>query len=126
MTRALMVLSATIEMATGAAFLIAPGLAEQALLGQAVSGAGIAITRVAGLALLSLGLACWPGQQDITLQAKRALLIYNLLAALYLGYLRVAGGFESYLLWPASIFHAVLTVLLAIPNKRGARPEYLG
>lgn len=120
-----MVLSAAIEMATGVAFMVVPGLAGRALLGQGLSAPGVAIARVAGLGLLSLGLACWPGEADITPQTARALFVYNLLAALYLGYLRVGGGFVSYLLWPAAIFHAVLTILLAAQNKRGTRPGYL-
>jgi hypothetical protein len=36
-----------------------------------------------------------------------ALFIYNLLAAPYLGYLRVEGGFVSYLLWPACVLHVL-------------------
>jgi hypothetical protein len=125
-TRTLVALSAGIEMATGVALIAVPGFVGRALLGQELSGAGIAVARVAGIGLLSLGLACWPGQNDGTPHAARALFVYNLLAALYLGYLRVGGGFVSYLLWPASALHAVLTILLAVQNKRGTRPGYLG
>jgi hypothetical protein len=124
--RTLVVLSSAIEMATGLALIARPAFVGRALLGTDLSAPGIAVARVAGLGLFSLGLACWPGQHDITPQTARALLIYNLLAALYLGYLRVGGGFVSYLLWPASILHAVLTILLAVQNKRGSRPGYLG
>ena len=125
-TRALMVLSAAIEMATGIALIVVPSLVGRALLGQDLSGAGIAVARVAGIGLLSLGLACWPGQADITPPTERALLVYNLLAAVYLGYLRVGAGFVSYLLWPACILHVVLTILLAVQHKRGTQPAYLG
>jgi hypothetical protein len=125
-TRTLVVLSAAIEMATGAALIVDPSFVGRALLGQDLSGAGVAVARVAGLGLLSLGLACWPGNADITPHTERALFVYNLLAALYLGYLRIGGGFVSYLLWPASILHAVLTILLAVQHKRGTRPGYLG
>jgi len=34
---------------------------------------------------------------------------------LYLGYLRVGGGFASFLLWPASALHVVFAMLLARP-----------
>jgi hypothetical protein len=125
-TRALMVLSAAIEMATGIALIVVPSLVGRALLGQDLSGAGIAVARVAGIGLLSLGLACWPGQADITPSTERALLVYNLLAAVYLGYLRVGEGFVSYLLWPACILHVVLTILLAVQHKRGTHPAYRG
>ena len=125
-TRTLVVLSSATEMATGLALIALPGLVARALLGADLSAPGIAVARVAGLGLLSLGLACWPGQHDITPHTIRALFIYNLLAALYLGYLRVGGGFVSYLLWPACVLHAVLTILFAVQNRRGVRPGYLG
>jgi hypothetical protein len=125
-TRILAMLSAAIEMATGIALIAVPGFVGRALLGQDLSGAGIAVARVAGLGLLSLGLACWPGRNDATPHVLRGLLTYNLLAALYLGYLRIGAGFVSYLLWPACALHAVLTILLVIQHKREIRPDYLG
>ena len=76
---------------------------------------------MAGLGLLSLGLACWPSRVNATAQATWALFTYNLLAAVYLGYLRVGGGFVSYLLWPAFALHALITVLLAHPAYERAR-----
>jgi hypothetical protein len=117
-TRTLVVLSSATEMATGLALIALPGLVARALLGADLSAPGIAVARVAGLGL--------PGQHDITPHTIRALFIYNLLAALYLGYLRVGGGFVSYLLWPACVLHAVLTILFAVQNRRGVRPGYLG
>jgi hypothetical protein len=87
-TRVLMVLSAGIEMATGVALIAAPGFVGRALFRADLPAAGMAVARLAGLGLLSLGVACWPGANEPTRQATRALFIYNLLAALYLGYLR--------------------------------------
>jgi len=114
-TRTLVLLSAALEVATGVALIAAPDLVARVLLGAGLSGGGIAVGRVGGFALLSLGLACWPGGDDATAHATWALFTYNLLAALYLGYLRVGGGFVSYLLWPACALHALLTLLLARP-----------
>jgi hypothetical protein len=125
-TRTLVMLSAGIEMVTGVALIAVPGFVGRELLGVDLEAPGIAVARVAGLGLLSLGLACWPGGNETTPQATRALFIYNLLAAFYLGYLRVGVGFVSYLLWPACVLHALLTILLAIQHKRETRPEYLG
>jgi len=114
-TRTLVVLSAAIEAATGAACIAVPDFVARMLLGTDLSAGGIAVARLAGIALLCLGLACWPGGGDATQSAIRALFTYNLLAAFYLGYLRVGGGFVSYLLWPACVLHAVLAILLARP-----------
>jgi hypothetical protein len=41
-----------------------------------------------------------------------ALLAYNLITALYLGYLKFAAGFVSALLWPIFVLHAVIALLL--------------
>jgi hypothetical protein len=37
----------------------------------------------------------------------------NLLAALYLGYLKITGGFASTLLWPTCALYAVIALLMA-------------
>jgi hypothetical protein len=122
-TRMLVALSSAIEAATGVALIADPTFVVRVLLGAGLSGAGIAVGGVGGLGLLSLGLACWPGGDDATAQATRALFTYNLLAAVYLGYLRVGGGFDSYLLWPACALHALLAVLLARPVYEGVRQQ---
>src|SRR5271166_6029725 len=117
-TRNLVNVSAAIESATGVALILIPDVVARVLLGNELSGSGIAVARVAGFGLLALGLACWPGGNDATAQATRALFVYNLLAGLYLGYLRVAGGFVSPVLWLASGLHVVLAVLFARPALR--------
>jgi len=57
----LLAVAAAIEAATGLALLIDPPVVTQLLPGVEVSGAAIAVGRVAGPGLLALGLACWPG-----------------------------------------------------------------
>ena len=114
-TRALVSLSAAIEAATGVALIAVPDFVARVLLGAELSASGVAVARVAGFALLSLGLACWPTADGTALSAIRALFAYNLLAALYLGYLRVSGEFVAFLLWPACALHAVLALLFARP-----------
>jgi hypothetical protein len=107
-------LAAVLEGATGIALMIQPSLVGQLLLGDGVSGAGRALSRFAGFGLLSLGLACWPGREaGANAAGLRAMLTYSLLATLYLAYLAVGGGLIGSLLWPAMVFHAVLTILLA-------------
>lgn len=107
-------MAAVIEAATGLALIVHPPLVTRLLLGDGVSGAGQALGRVAEFALLSLGLACWPGPESaaVNTPALRALLTYNLLATLYLAYLGIGGGLVGSLLWPAVVLHAVLTLLL--------------
>jgi len=124
-TRTLVLLDAALEAATGVALIADPSFVVRALLGAGLSAGGIAVGRVAGLGLLSLGLACWPSTDSATATATWALFTYNLLVALYLGYLRIGGGFVGYLLWPAFALHVFLTLLLARPAYERARQEGL-
>ena len=111
-----MVLAAALEVLTGVALIAYPGLVADLLFSAGLFGGGIAVGRVAGLGLLSLGLACWPGGDGATAQATKVLFTYNLLVASYLGYLGVGGGFAGLLLWPAFVLHALLTVSTSAPR----------
>jgi hypothetical protein len=106
--------AALLESATGLALVIDPVTVAGLLLGSDLSGAGLPLGRVAGFALFSLGIACWP-VRDATMRAApalKAMLTYNLLATTYLFYLGVRAEWVGPLLWPAMTIHAVLTVLL--------------
>jgi hypothetical protein len=111
--RVLLALAAALEAATGLALMIDPALVARLLLGGDLPGVGTALGRVAGFALLSLGLACWPQPGAANAPALRALLTYNPLVALYLLYLGIGGESVGSLLWPAVALHAVMTLLLA-------------
>ena len=114
-TRTVILFSSAIEAATGVALIAVPVVVGRLLLGIELPGSGIAVARVAGFGLLALGVGCWPKGDAATGQSIRALFIYNLLAGLFLGYLRVGGGFSGFLLWPASVVHVILALLLARP-----------
>ncbi len=98
--------AAIAEAATGVALLIVPSLVGQLLLGEELSGIAIPVARVAGIALIGLGVACWPGPPLI------GMLIYSAGVALYLAYFGLAGGLGGILLWPAIVLHVILSVLL--------------
>ena len=95
------------EAATGLALLIVPSLVGQLLLGEQLSGVAVPVARVAGMALIALGIACWPGRPLL------GMLTYSASVTLYLAYLGAAGDLNGILLWPAVVLHATLTVLLA-------------
>ena len=65
--------------------------------------------------MLALGLACWPSRQraESGSPAFRAMLIYNVLIALYLAHLGTVGHLGGLLLWPGVALHAVVALLLA-------------
>lgn len=94
------------EIVTGFALLIVPSFVGQVLLGEALTGAAVPTARVAGLALIALGLACWRDS------ALLGILTYSVAVTLYLAYVGFAGGFAGVLLWPAVVLHAVLSILL--------------
>ena len=102
-----LIFAAVAEAATGLALLVLPSLVGRLLLGEELTGVALPVARVAGIALIALGVACWPGPPRL------GMLIYSAAATLYLAYLGVAGGFIGVLLWPAVVVHAILTVLLA-------------
>ena len=103
----LLTVVATAEGLTGLALLILPSLVGRLLLGAELTGAGIRVARVAGIALIGLAIACLPGL------ALVGMLTYSTLVTVYLGYVGLTGVFVGILLWPAVVVHAILTFLLA-------------
>lgn len=102
-----LVLAAVSEAGTGLALLIVPSLVGRLLLGEELTGIAIPVARVAGIALVALGVACWPGPPLI------GMLVYSGAVTLYLAYVGFVGGFTGILLWPAVVLHVILTILLA-------------
>jgi len=116
-------ISAVIEVATGLALLAVPSLVGQLLLGHELSGIAIPVARVAGIALIALGLACCPGRDKGNLsRALRAMLFYNPLVALYLAYLGIAGQGTGPLLWPAVGLHTLIAISLGRAWLMSRRP----
>ena len=109
-----LIIAAISEAATGLALLIAPSLVGQLLLGVEFAGVALPVARVAGIALIALGIACWPGPSLV------GMLIYSALITVYLAYLGLA-GFAGVLLWPAVVLHVILTALLALSGREKQR-----
>jgi hypothetical protein len=110
-----LIFAAAAEAATGLALLIVPSLVGLLLLGEELSGVAIPAARVAGIALIALGIACWPGRPLV------GMLIYSALVALYLAYLGFASGVTGVFLWPAIVLHAILAALLSYHGARMLR-----
>jgi hypothetical protein len=98
---------------TGLFMLASPWLFGQLILGVDFSGPALALGRIGGAAMFALGLASWPSSATVT-PAFRALLVFNVLATLYLGYLGGIAKMEGVLLWPAVAVHAALAILLVL------------
>jgi hypothetical protein len=107
-----LILAAVGEAATGAALLVVPSLVGRLLFGEELTGVAIPIARVTGIALIALGVACWPGP------ARIGMLTYSAAVTLYLAYVGFAGGLSGTLLWPAVVLHVILTALLIRASTR--------
>jgi hypothetical protein len=101
-----LIFAAVGEAATGVGLLLVPQLVGQLLLGVELTGMAATVARVAGIALIGLGVACWPGPPLI------GMLAYSSTVTLYLAYVGFVGGLAGILLWPAVVLHAILTALL--------------
>ena len=119
MTKVL-VLAAVGEGATGMALLIVPSLVGRLLLGEELTGIAIPVARVAGIALVALGVACWPGTPLV------GMLTYSAVITLYLAYVGFAGGLTGILLWPAVVLHVILTALLTRASTKDQEMKNIG
>ena len=102
-----LIFAAVAEAATGLALVIVPSLVGYLLLGEELTGVAIPVARVAGIAVIALGIACSPGPPLV------GMLTYSALVTLYLAYFGFAGGLTGVLLWPAVALHAVLKIFLS-------------
>jgi hypothetical protein len=107
-------LTAIIEVLTGLGLLVVPAIVVRLLLNSEISGAALPLGRVAGVALLALGVACWLARNDTASSAARglvsAMLLYNIGATLILGAAGLGSGLVGLILWPAVILHAAMAV----------------
>jgi hypothetical protein len=105
-------ITAGLEAGAGLALLVAPALVIAFLFGSSEIETAIAIGRLAGAALLSLGAACWGARHDAGSAASRALvnglLIYNTAVVA----LAFSGSFGQVTLplWPAVLVHGAMAV----------------
>jgi hypothetical protein len=127
----LLIVTALGEGGTGLLLLVAPSVPLALLLGDDQASRETAlVARVAGAALLALGVACWVGRFDKRSPTHFGLLTgvlaYDVAAAVLLAY---AGLFLKLLgvaLWPAILVHASLAVWCVLCLRGEPRPEDAG
>ncbi len=110
-----LIVTAIVEGGAGVCLLLLPAIALEVLLGvsQAVPEATL-VGRVAGAALLALGVASWFGRNDLHSPAQRGLLtgllIYNGTVAVLLVYAALGLSMAGIALWPAVGLHVSMAV----------------
>jgi hypothetical protein len=107
---AVLKLAAAAEAGFGAVLAAYPPIVGRLLFGVDVAGLAEVVSRFAGIALVGLGVACWPGPSGRSV--LNGMLVYGTLAALYLAVVGLGGEFAGVLLWPAVAAHVVLALLL--------------
>jgi hypothetical protein len=123
-TSRLLAVSAVIELGAGFALLSCPSATAALLVGAPLElSATLTVARVAGVALLSLGVACWLARDDAQSRAARGLLaamvLYNLGASIVLGIDGIGSQPVGIALWPAVVLHAGMTAWCVV-NLLGA------
>ena len=109
----LLKLTAIIETATGLGLMAVPSVVVRLLLDSALdTSAAVMLGRVAGAALLALGVACWLARDDTQSRATRglvvAMLMYNIPATAVLAFAGIGLGLHGVALWPAVVLHAAM------------------
>lgn len=105
--------SAVVEILTGLALLVTPTFVVGLLLSDGANPTGLAVARILGIGLLSVGIAGWESQgKEIHFAPRAGLCTYNVGAATTLLILGTYGGMNGILLWPAMILHAVIGAMM--------------
>jgi hypothetical protein len=113
--KTLLIVTASLEAVTGIALLLSPALPVSLLLGAVLdTPGGVTVARVAGAAVLALGIACWLARDDRQSRAARgvvaAMSLYNVAAVTVLAYAGLALGLSGVALRPAVVLHLILAV----------------
>jgi hypothetical protein len=112
--KALLVVTAAIEVGAGLGLALAPAMLVPMLLGASLDTlGGLVAARIAGAALLSLGLACWLARSDAGRAAGvmvAAMSFYNVAATAVLVYAGLAMRLSGIGLWPATLLHGAMAI----------------
>ena len=113
--RTLLIVTALLEATAGFALAASPSLVILLLLGSPLdTPSGSVVGRLAGVALLTLGLVCWLARNDqlnrVTAGPAAAMLFYNIAVATLLVYARLGLGLPGIGLWPTVVLHAALAL----------------
>ena len=112
-SKLLLSVTGALEAATGLVLLLAPSMLVELLLGAPPgTPAGVTVSRVAGAAVLALGIACWLARGEAASGAANgliaAMLLYNVGAVVILVLAWISPGLSGIAFWPVVLGHAAL------------------
>jgi hypothetical protein len=107
------IVTTVMEAGVGLALLALPARVVSLLLGASLdSAAGFTVARLAGCALLSLGVACWLARNDGQTRAASglviAMLVYNTTVAILLAFAGLAQDSFQTILGVVIVLHAIM------------------
>jgi len=111
----LFIVTALSEGGIGLLLLVLPSVPQALLLGtNQASPETTFFARIAGAALLAIGVTCWLGRSDTLSPAQRGLiagvLVYDAAAVALLAYAGLSLGLVGIALWPAVVLHSMLAI----------------
>ena len=116
-------LSCLVELGTGTALLLTPGLAMTLIVGSSLPNGGNQMAQLFGAAILCLGLSCWSssGSTERASMPIIGLTAYNVIAGLLLALFSITGVANAFVAIPAALLHIALGVVLFIDQRRPLR-----
>lgn len=127
-SKLLLSVTGVLETATGSGLLLAPSMVIELLLGAAPDApAGITVSRVVGVAMLSLGVACWLSRAEAARGAAKglvaAVLLYNVGVVVVLVLARTGLAPVGIAFWPVVVAHVAMAAWTGMSLRMGARDE---
>jgi hypothetical protein len=125
----LLAVTAAMEAGAGLALVALPSAAVAVLLGSPLDTPNaLAVGRVAGVALLALGAACWLARNDAGSPAARgvvgAMAVYNFGAVVVLATAGIGSQPVGVALWPVVVLHAAMAVWCIAAITRRLEPGH--
>ena len=116
-------LSCLVELTTGTALLLTPGLAMMLIVGSSLPNGGNQMAQLFGAAIICLGLCCWSNNQATghDVMPSIGLTTYNIISGLLLASFSFSGDANASVALPAALIHIALGVVLFRQQVKGRR-----
>ena len=114
-------LSCLVELATGTALLLTPGLAMTLIVGSSQPEGGNQMAQLFGAAIICLGLSCWSNNQTSGQDVMPSIVLtaYNIISGLLLAIFSFSGDARASVALPAALLHIALGVALFRKQMKG-------
>ena len=116
-------LSCLVELITGTALLLTPGLAMTLIVGSSLPNGGNQMAQLFGSAIICLGLSCCSNNQTSgqDVMPSIGLTTYNFISGLLLAIFSFSGDARAAVALPTALLHIALGVVLFRQQVKGRR-----